>query len=116
MHRMRGAPWRILTGYVTAASRSGAALVRESSSEPGLDVRHDLLLAEIVEQVVVVPVVELERLVLGAGLVVEALAAGRLRRLVRRAVKDQHREFEERELLPEAFVRAHHRGDGLRRL
>ena len=50
-------------------------------------------LADVVEQIVVVPFVELQRLILGAGVVVELLAAARFRRLVDGAVHDEHRQL-----------------------
>ena len=60
--------------------------------------------------------VQLERLVARPGRVVELPAAARLRGLVVRAVKDEQRKLEVRELVLEAVVGADHLGDGLSRL
>src|SRR5262245_35182454 len=47
----------------------------DTRSDPLLDVAHHLLLAEVVEEVVIVTLVELERLVFGSSRFVEELAA-----------------------------------------
>ena len=73
-------------------------------------------LADVVEQVVVVPLVELERLVLGSGGLVEELAAVADGGLVVGAVHDEHRQRDARELFPEPLVGANQRRDGNRRL
>ena len=77
-------------------ARRGRA--RDDGTEPLRDVGHHPLLVEIVEQVVEVPVVQLQRLVLRAGSVVEQLAAASLARFVGGAVKDQQRQGDDAEM------------------
>jgi hypothetical protein len=89
---------------------------RDALVDPTYDVRHHGLLADVVEEVVVVLLVELQRFVLGADRVVEELAALAHRRLVVRAVHDQHRQRDEWELLAEPLIGAHQRRNGDRRL
>src|SRR3954447_11676208 len=60
--------------------------------DPSLDVVHDLFLADIVEEVVEVSLIEVELLVLRSDRVVEELASRRYRRLVGGAVHDQDRQ------------------------
>src|SRR5499427_1052210 len=63
-----------------------------------------------------VPLVQLQRLVFRAGLLVELLAAARLRYLVGGAVQDEERQGELPEALLQQLVRAHHLDDRLARL
>src|SRR5215471_4682313 len=77
----------------------------EPSVDPRLDVRRDGLLADVIQEIVEVALVELQRLVLRTGQVVEALASRRPRCLVGGAVEDQDGQCEFREVLRQA-VRA----------
>ena len=61
---------------------------RQARLDPAEDVGEHGLLADVVEQVVEMPVVELQRLVRGAGLLEEILAPLADRRLVGGAVQD----------------------------
>src|SRR5262245_53874490 len=88
-----------LYGILVKSRASGAQLApaagdlrRQVRVDPGLDVRHDLLLADVGQQIMKVPLVQLQRLVLRAGLLVELPAAARLRHLVRGAVQDEERQ------------------------
>jgi len=63
-----------------------------------------------------VPLVQLQRLVLRAGRVVEQLAAARFGRFVGTAVEDEHGQRHERKPLLQPLVRAHHRRQRSRRL
>src|SRR5260370_541303 len=89
---------------------------RKPRANPVENVAHDALLADVVERVVVVAVVELQRLVARAGRVEEELAAARLRGLVARAVDDQKQPLDERKLFLQPLVGAHHLGHGFRRI
>jgi hypothetical protein len=90
-------------------SRGGNALI-----DPLLDVRQNDVLVDIVEQVVKVALVELERLVGRAGHLVKALATARLGGLVERAMPDKHGNGERPKLRLQPLVGAHHLRDGLR--
>ena len=98
-----------------AGERAGSRR-RHVLVDPGEDVGHHHLAVEVAEQVVEVAVVELEGLVLGAGLVEEELAAVGAGRLVGGAVQDQERQLEEREVALDPVVGAGEGGDGLGRL
>src|SRR5256885_6780285 len=87
-------PARLYAGEATVDD--GAAHGRNVRIDPGLDVVHHNLLVDVVQEVVEVPVVELQRLVARAGRLVEPLAAARLRRPVGRAVEDEHRQRDQR--------------------
>jgi len=76
-----------------------------------LDVGHHDFLVEVIEQVVKVTRIELERLVGRAGHVVKVLAAARLGGLVERAVQDEHGQGDQRELLLQPLVGAYHHRD-----
>src|SRR5262249_19821051 len=65
--------------------------------DPGLDVRHDAFLVDVVEQVVEAALIELQRFVLRTSQVVETLAPRRPRGLVGCTVDDQDRHGEFRE-------------------
>jgi len=83
---------------------------------PARDVGHNFFLAEVVKQVVVVTLVELQRLVSGTGRVIKTLAATWLGGLVLGPVQDEYRQGDQGELLLEPIIRAHHLGQGLQGL
>src|SRR5262245_29226955 len=84
--------YRCFTTVLNAASR------RQVFVDPGRDVRQHALLADVIEQIVEVTLIELERLVFGSGRFVEELAALADRRIVHGPVHDQHRQRDERKL------------------
>ncbi len=69
-----------------------------------MDVLHDHALVDVIEEVVKIPLVELQRFVDGADPVVKVLAAGRLRILVEGAVQDQDWQSNRRKFLLESLV------------
>src|SRR5262245_2660579 len=73
------------------ARRGGLRLLREPLIEPVLNVAHDALFPHVVEQVVIVTLVEPQRLVHRTGMLVEVLAALIAGRLVVGPVDDQDR-------------------------
>src|SRR5262245_6434528 len=93
---------------------SEASLCRRNPRiDPLLDVRQNNFLVDVVEQIVEVPLVELQRLVGRASHVVEALAAAGLGRLVERAMQDKHGEGDQAKLLLQPLVGAHHLRDSV---
>lgn len=65
---------------------------RETLVNPRPDVRHDVVLAEIVEQIVEVPLVKFQGLVLRSSRLMKELAPARHRCLVSGAVHYEHRQ------------------------
>src|SRR3569623_384150 len=65
--------------------------ISDSCGNPAPDVGEDSLLADVVEHVVEVALIELQRFVGAAGMIEEELAAARLGRLVLGAMQDEHR-------------------------
>src|SRR5215468_9551300 len=106
----------VTTATLSSSWSSTSGSAREVRVQPGLDVCHHLLLVEVVEQVVIVALVELEGLVLRARFLVKVLAAARLGGLVFRAMQDQHRQGDARELLLQPLVGANHLRHRLGRL
>lgn len=84
--------------------------------EPALDVGHHYFLVDVVEEVVKVTFVELERFVGRAGLFIKVLAAAWFGRFVKRTVQDEDRQGDKVKFLFEPLVGAHHHRGGLRRL
>src|SRR4029434_10855890 len=66
--------WRRLSG------------TRQTLVDPAQFVCYQLLCPDVIEHIVIVPLIELQRLILRACLVVERLTAARLGHLVRRAM------------------------------
>src|SRR5262245_33113493 len=62
----------------TQRRRLEVASTCETRGDPALDIRHDDLLADVVKEIVVIPFVQLERLVFGAGFFVKEPATARL--------------------------------------
>ena len=89
---------------------------RHPSFDPTDDVGEHRLAAGVVEQVVIVPLVQLERLVLRCRRVEELLTPTRFRRLIGRAVQDQYGQRDQRELSRQTIIRARELCDGLSRL
>src|SRR5215467_16319470 len=99
-------------GCVRQVSRSGGISSEPAGStwlsdarvDPGFDVGHDLLLAVIGEQVVVVALVQLERLVRGAGSLLEEFAPPLEGDLVASSVEDEQRQRDAGEPIMEPLV------------
>src|SRR5262245_23937512 len=85
------APIRSSVCAVNAGSCGGFRLCRDPLIKPVLNIGHDVLFPHVVEQIVIVPLVQLERLVRRTGSVVEILAALVTRRLLVRPVNDPDR-------------------------
>src|SRR6185436_18050187 len=66
--------------------------MREVAADPVADVGHDVLLAHVIEKVVVVVPVELERLVGRADFALKALASARAGHVVGGSVNDEDRQ------------------------
>ena len=64
-----GPPFPCTDGAIAAALAAGRSGRRQARRDPALNVGHDRLLAEIGEKVVEMAVIELQRLVAGAGAV-----------------------------------------------
>ena len=79
--------------------------------EPLLDVAHHGLLAGVVQEIVEVAVIELQGLILGAGVIVEFLAALPLGGVVVPAVQDENRQRDFREFFLQPIVGNRQRGD-----
>ena len=80
---------RTLRGCCTCR-RTSLSCGRQASVDPTHDIRHDLLLADVAEEIVKVPFVKLQRLVLRVGRIMKVLAPSRLGRLVEGTVQDEH--------------------------
>src|SRR5258707_5986405 len=102
-------------GTSAPTSRSGSHRA-QPRVDPAFDVRHHHFLPDIVEQIVIIPLVELECLVGRTGGIEEKLAATWFRRLVRGAVENEQRQCDTRKFPLETVVRARHLSDGLRGL
>src|SRR5579863_1402054 len=74
---------------------------------PPRDIRHHLFLANVIQQVVVVPLVEFERLVCRARVFVKKLAPARLCRLICSSVENEQRQSDPAEPSLEPFVGTH---------
>src|SRR5262245_41783615 len=106
----------VLNRSLNFATISRFCQTRQPGLQPKRDVGHHVRPDGVVQQVVEGALIELQRLVLRPGLVVEPPAAGGFRRPVRRPVQDQDRQRHLREGPRKALVGANHLGQGPRRL
>src|SRR5262249_53215017 len=88
----------------------------QASVQPGLDVAHHLLTANVGQKIVIVTLVQRQGLVFRASRFIEELAALTDGCFVVRAVKDQQRQGDRWALVVKPFVCADQRGDGGGRL